>query len=96
MSHQPAIPSDHQSRNARKFFHGQYILKPADDFDFIETASKSVAKKVREHNRKGEPLVAPLDEAAEWSCPTLFICLNCSSPYDAGRASRFHVSKRHI
>jgi len=73
MSHQPAIPSDHQSRNARKFFHGQYILKPADDFDFIETASKSVAKKVKEHNRKGEPLVAPWDEAGNsHALPFLF------------------------
>ena len=51
---------NHQSRNSRKYFHGQYILKLAEDFDFIERASKSVAKSVRENNRKAESCVQPM------------------------------------
>jgi hypothetical protein len=43
---------NHQSRNSRKYFHGQYILKLAEDGDFIEKASKLVSKVVRENNRK--------------------------------------------
>jgi len=49
-----------QSRNSRKFFHGQYILKLAEDGDFVEKASKSVAKSVRENNRKVEPTIQSL------------------------------------
>ena len=48
---------NHQSRNSRKYFHGQYILKLAEDFDFIERASKSVAKSVRENNRRDESTI---------------------------------------
>jgi hypothetical protein len=43
---------NHQSRNSRKYFHGQYILKLAEDGDFVEKASKLVAKVVRENNRQ--------------------------------------------
>jgi hypothetical protein len=43
---------NHQSRNSRKFFHGQYILKLVEDGDFVEKASKLVAKVVRDNNRK--------------------------------------------
>jgi hypothetical protein len=42
---------NHQSRNSRKYFHGQYILRLAEDSDFVEKASKLVAKVVRENNR---------------------------------------------
>ena len=50
-----------QSRNSRKYFHSQYILKLADDGDFVERASKLVARAVRENNRKaGESTVEPL------------------------------------
>jgi hypothetical protein len=54
---------NYQSRNSRKYFHGQYILKLAEDGDFVEKASKSVAKYIRENNRKStesfsEPLLA--------------------------------------
>ena len=43
---------NYQSRNSRKYFHGQYVLKLAEDGEFIERASKLVAKAVRENNRK--------------------------------------------
>jgi hypothetical protein len=43
---------NHQSRNSRKYFHGQYVLTLAEDGDFLEKASKMVAKVVRENNRK--------------------------------------------
>jgi len=43
---------NYQSRNSRKYFHGQYVLKLAEDGDFVEKASKLVAKAVRENNRK--------------------------------------------
>jgi hypothetical protein len=47
-----------ESRNARKYFHGQYILGLAEDYDFMEKTSKLVAKTVRENTRKaGEPLL---------------------------------------
>lgn len=48
---------NHQSRNSRKYFHGQYVLKLAEDADFIEKASKLVAKIIRENNRKAGNLV---------------------------------------
>jgi hypothetical protein len=43
---------NHQSRNSRKYFHGQYILRLSEEYDFIEKASKLVAKTVRENNRQ--------------------------------------------
>ena len=43
---------NHQSRNSRKYFHGQYILRLSENYDFIEKASRLVAKTVRENNRK--------------------------------------------
>ncbi|MEI8290977.1 MAG: hypothetical protein WCH99_16045 [Verrucomicrobiota bacterium] len=43
---------NYQARNSRKYFHSHYILKLAEDGDFVEKASKSVAKVVRENNRK--------------------------------------------
>jgi hypothetical protein len=47
-----------ESRNSRKYFHGQYILRLSEDYDFMEKTSKLVAKVVRENNRKaGEPLL---------------------------------------
>ena len=52
---------NYQSRNSRKFFHSHHILKLAEDGDFVEKASKLVAKAVRENNRKaGETMVAPV------------------------------------
>lgn len=52
---------NHDSPNSRKYFHGQYILRLSEDYDFIEKASKLVAKEVRENNRKREkPESAPL------------------------------------
>jgi hypothetical protein len=43
---------NHDSRNSRKYFHGQYILRLSEESDFIEKASKLVAKVVRNNNRK--------------------------------------------
>jgi hypothetical protein len=52
---------NYQCRNSRKFFHGHYILKLIEDGDFVEKASKLVAKAVRENNRKtGESAATPL------------------------------------
>jgi hypothetical protein len=54
-------PVNHDSPNSRKYFHGQYILRLSEDYDFIERASKLVAKVVRENNRKPhKPESAPL------------------------------------
>jgi hypothetical protein len=50
---------NYQSRNSRKYFHGRYILQLADDGDFVEKASKAVAKVVRDNNRKA---ASPLNE----------------------------------
>jgi hypothetical protein len=54
---------NYQARNSRKYFHSHYVLKLAEDGDFLEKASKLVAKTVRENNRKttistGMPLSA--------------------------------------
>jgi hypothetical protein len=49
---------NYQCRNSRKYFHGQYILKLAEDGDFVERASKLVAKAVRENNRKSGEHIA--------------------------------------
>ena len=43
---------NYQARNSRKYFHGQYILKLAEDGEFVEKASKAVARAVRENNQK--------------------------------------------
>ena len=43
---------NHQSRNSRKYFHGQYILTLSEDGDFVEKASRLVAKVVRDNNRQ--------------------------------------------
>ena len=51
---------NYQSRNSRKYFHGQHILKLAEDGDFVEKASKLVAKAVRENNRKSLESMEPL------------------------------------
>ena len=52
---------NYQSKNSRKFFHGHYILKLAEDGDFVEKASKLVARTVRENNRKAsESMAEPL------------------------------------
>ena len=48
---------NYQSRNSRKYFHGAYILSLAADGDFVEKASKAVAKEVRENNRKAGEVV---------------------------------------
>jgi hypothetical protein len=51
---------NYQCRNSRKYFHGLYVLKLAENVDFIEKASKLVAKAVRENNRKaGDSAVEP-------------------------------------
>jgi len=42
---------NYQSPNAKKYFHGHYILKPAEGGGFVEKASKVVAKAARENNR---------------------------------------------
>jgi hypothetical protein len=45
---------NHQSRNSRKYFFSHYVLRLAEDGDFVEKASKLVARVVRENNRKAD------------------------------------------
>ena len=52
---------NYESRNSRKYFHGQYILRVAEDYDFMEKACKQVAKFVRENNHRiNDPENAPV------------------------------------
>jgi hypothetical protein len=51
---------NYQSRNSRKYFHCQHIMKLAEDSDFVEKASKAVAKTVRENNRQAKSELVPL------------------------------------
>jgi hypothetical protein len=56
---------NYQARNSRKYFHGQYVLKLADDGDFIEKASKIVARAVRENNQKAGSAIDLQSKAIE-------------------------------